>query len=96
MLLMSGGAKNYFGELSFRKGETFKISVVSENDVELEIGILSITTEQVFSDIVKSGEGEFTITIPEAGEYRIYVSNKDEQSTNFVMKLSKAIEGPIV
>lgn len=93
---MGGGTENNFGKLSFRKGDTFKISVVSENDGELEIGIMSITTEQVFSDIVKNGEGKFIITIPEDGEYRIYVSNKDEQSAIFDMKLSKAIEGPIV
>jgi hypothetical protein len=93
---MGGWTENKFGELSFRKGETFKISVVGENDGELEIGILSINTEQVFGYVVNSGEGEVTITIPEDGEYRIYVSNKDEQSATFDMKLSKAIEGPIV
>lgn len=93
---MDGGTKNNFGELSFRKGETFKISVLSENDGELEIGILSINTEEVFSDIVKSRENEVIITVPEDGEYRIYISNKDEQSATFDMKLSKAIEGPIV
>ncbi|MCM3631891.1 hypothetical protein [Paenibacillus camelliae] len=93
---MSGRTENNFGEMSFRKGETFKISVKSENEGELEIGVMSITTEQVYSDTVKSGEGEFIIKIPEEGKYRIYISNKDEQSANFHMKLSKAIEGPLV
>lgn len=93
---MGGGTENNFGKLSLRKGETFNISVVSGNDGELEIGIMSITTEQVFSHIVKSEEGEFIITIPEDGEYRIYVSNKNDLPVTFDMKLSKAIEGPVV
>ncbi|MGW8444242.1 hypothetical protein ACWGXJ_25355 [Paenibacillus sp. S33] len=93
---MAGGTKNNFGELSFHKGETFTISVESKYQGELEIGIMSITTEQVFSDIVSVEKGEFIIKIPEDGDYRIYVGNKDVKSTTFDLKLSKAIEGPIV
>nr|WP_154892614.1 hypothetical protein [Paenibacillus xylanexedens] len=93
---MDGGSKNNFGVLTFHKGETFTISVESEYQGELEIGIMSKTTEKVFSEVVKSEKGEFNITIPEDGEYRVYVGNKDAKATNFILKLSKAIEGPIV
>lgn len=93
---MAGGSKNNFGELAFHNGETFTISVESEYQGELEIGIMSITTEKVFSEVVKSEKGEFNITIPEDGRYRVYIGNKDAKSTTFILKLSKAIEGPIV
>jgi hypothetical protein len=93
---LTGGAYINFGEMPFQKGETFTLSVISEEESALEIGIMSISTEQVYSDLVKTGTGTVSITIPEDGDYRIYVSNKASDAADFKLKLSKAIEGPIV
>lgn len=93
---LTGGASIQFGELPFQKGETFTLSVISEEERALAIGIMSISTEQVYSDLVKTGTGTVSITILEDGDYRIYVSNKASDAADFELKLSKAIEGPIV
>jgi hypothetical protein len=64
---LTGGASIQFGELPFQKGETFTLSVISEEERALAIGIMSISTEQVYSDLVKTGTGTVSITIPEDG-----------------------------
>lgn len=92
---LNGEATINFAELPFQKGEVFTLSVVSEEERALEIGIMSISTKQVYSDLVKSRTGSVNITVPEDGDYRIYISNKASDAANFELKLSKAIEGPI-
>lgn len=91
-----GGASNNFGELPFKKGESFTLLVTSEEERALEIGLMSISTEQVYSELVRTGTGTVVIPIPEDGKYRVYVNNKSSYAADFELKLSKAIEGPIV
>jgi len=93
---LGGEATNNFGELPFNKGESFTLTVTSEEERSLEIGLISISTEQVYSELVKTGKGTVVISIPEDGKYRVYVRNKSLDAADFDLKLSKAIKGPIV
>lgn len=71
------------------------MSVVNEEEKTLEIGIMSISTKQVYSDLVKSRIGSVNVTVSEDGNYRIYIGNKASEAANFELNFSKAIEGPI-
>ncbi|WP_422660583.1 hypothetical protein ACK8P5_08905 [Paenibacillus sp. EC2-1] len=93
---LSGEGSNNFGELPFRKGESFTLSVSSEEVRSLEIGLKSISTEKVYKELVREGTGSVVISIPEDGKYRVYIKNKSSDTAEFKMILSKAIEGPIV
>ena len=93
---LAGGASVQFGELSFQKGETFTLSVFSEEERALAIGIISISTGQVYSDLVKTGTGTVSIPIPEDGDYRVHVGNQSSDAANFELRLSQAIPGAIV
>lgn len=95
-ITLNGGGYNNFAELPFQKGEKFTLSVTSQEERELEIGLLSISTDQEYGEVVKTGTGTVSITIPEDGEYRIYVRNHAADAAEFTLQLSKAIEGPIV
>ncbi|MFD0716290.1 hypothetical protein [Paenibacillus sp. GCM10027626] len=94
-ITLRGKGYNNFAQLSFQKGETFTLAVTSKEEGELEIGLLSISTEQEYGEFVKTGTGKVSITIPEDGEYRIYVRNHATDTADFQLRLSKAIEGPI-
>lgn len=90
------GEYTNFAELPFQQGETFTLSVISQEALDLEVGLLSISTDEEFGERVKSLTGEVSITIPEDGEYRIYLRNHATEPADFELHLSKAIEGPIV
>ncbi|MDQ0170630.1 hypothetical protein [Paenibacillus tundrae] len=94
-IYMSASRSNNFGQLPFKQDESFKMVVTSEKVNELEIGLMSIANERIYSEIVKSGTGSVTIKVPESGMYRIYVNNLSPDSVQFQLKLGKAIEGPI-
>ncbi|WP_338542486.1 hypothetical protein [Paenibacillus tundrae] len=94
-IYMSASRSNNFGQLPFKQDESFKMVVTSEKVNELEIGLMSMTDEQIYSEIVESGTGSVTIKVPESGMYRIYVNNLSPDSVQFQLKLGKAIEGPI-
>lgn len=93
---IKGKGYNNFAELPFKKGETFTMWITSKEERELEIGLLSISTEQEYGEVIKTGTGEVSITIPEDGDYRVYIRNHDSRSADFELQLSQAIEGPIV
>lgn len=94
-IYMSDSRSTNFGQLPFKQSESFKMVVTSEKVNELEIGLMSMTDEQIYSEIVESGTGNVTIKVPESGMYRIYVNNLSPDSVQFQLKLGKAIEGPI-
>lgn len=87
---------NNFGELPFEQGESFKMIVTSEELNQLEIGLMSISSEQIYSEVVESGTGSVVIKVPESGMYRIYVNKISSEPAHFKLELGKAIEGPIV
>ena len=92
---LAGGASVQFGELAFRKGETFELSASGEAERPLKLGIVSISTGQVYGDLVETGTGTVSLAIPEDGEYRIYVGNEASAPAVFELRLSRAIDGPI-
>ncbi|MCM3173003.1 MULTISPECIES: hypothetical protein [unclassified Paenibacillus] len=94
-IYMSASRSNNFGQLPFKQDESFKMDVTSEKVNELEIGLMSISSEQIYSEIVASGTGSVVIKVSESGMYRIYVNNLSPDSVQFKLKLGKAIEGPI-
>ncbi len=93
---LTAGSSNNFGERDLLKGEAITWTVECEQERELNIGIMSISTEKVYSEIVKVGTGTITFTIPEDGNYRIYVENNSLDDANFHLILDKKLEGPIV
>lgn len=94
-ITLRGNGYNNFAELSFQKGETFTLLVTSKEEGELEIGLLSISTGEEYGEFVKTGTGKVSITIPEDGDYLIYIRNHASVAADFKLELSKAIEGPI-
>ncbi|OAB40870.1 hypothetical protein PMSD_00840 [Paenibacillus macquariensis subsp. defensor] len=90
------GSSNNFGERALVKGETITWNVKSEQDRELIIGIMSVSTEKVYSELVKVGTGTVSLTIPEDGDYRIYVKNNSVSDANFRLILDRKLEGAIV
>ncbi|MFM1654771.1 M56 family metallopeptidase [Brevibacillus sp. B_LB10_24] len=87
--------ENNFGQAAWAKGETVTWSVACEQVRELEIGIMSVSTEKVYSKRVATGTGTITITVPEDGDYRIYVKNHAKEVAKFLLKLDKDF-GPLV
>ncbi|RXZ79093.1 M56 family metallopeptidase [Paenibacillaceae bacterium] len=85
-----------FGKAAWAEGETITWKVESEDAGELEIGVISVTTNIVYSETVRTGTGNVVLTIPEDGEYRIYINNKSSESANFQLELHEPMEGPLV
>lgn len=85
-----------FAKVPFQKGETFTLSVIGEEALDVEVGLLLISTDAEFGGRVNAAGGEVNITIPADGEYRIYMRNHAEEPANFELHLSKVIEGPLV
>lgn len=93
---LTAGSTNNFGKRDLVKGEVITWTIESEQERILEIGIMSVSTKKVISELVKSGTGAVTLTIPEDGDYRIYVKNNSVDDAKFLLKLDKKLEGPIV
>ncbi|GGG11216.1 hypothetical protein GCM10010912_64550 [Paenibacillus albidus] len=93
---MIGGGSNNFGQESWEQGETISFSVTSEQDQKLEIGIMSIATEEVFTETLQTGTGTVDIEVPENGDYRIYIKNHSPDRADFVIKLNKELLSPLV
>lgn len=84
-----------FGYLPLKKGEDFSLTVTSKQKRTIEIGIKSVSTDQLYSQKVKSGTGTMITTIPEDGEYRIYVKNHSAaKAVEIDLMLSKTMIGP--
>ncbi|WP_139992214.1 hypothetical protein [Paenibacillus paridis] len=86
---------NNFGIIPWTQGETFTLTVESVREQELEIGIMSVSTDEIYSETIESGTGSVDIVIPEDGDYRVFIQNNELNKAEFLLKLSKAIEGPI-
>ncbi|MBP1994213.1 M56 family metallopeptidase [Paenibacillus eucommiae] len=93
---LAAGRSNNFGKMAWKKGEPITFSVQSEEIGELEIGIMSVSTDKVYSEIVTTGTGIVNITVPEDGDYRVYIKNNAIDIVHFQLKLNKKLEGPLV
>jgi hypothetical protein len=62
--------KQYVGE-----GQRVTFNVTSRYDSDIVIGIKSLTTGQVYSEILKTGTGLIVIDVPVADEYSFYIEN---------------------
>jgi hypothetical protein len=94
--LAAGNSINFGKTAWVIKGETITFSIECEQERKLEIGIMAISTEKVYSKIVKTGTGTIAITVPEDGEYRVYLKNHASDRADFQLKLNKKLEGPLV
>jgi beta-lactamase regulating signal transducer with metallopeptidase domain len=92
---LAAGQENNFGRAAWAKGETVTWSVECEQEGELEIGIMSVSTKKVYSQRIATGTGTVTITVPEDGDYRVYVKNHAKDVVRFLLKLDKNF-GPLV
>lgn len=93
---MAGGSSNNFAQETWAKGETISFSVSNSQEQELEIGIMSIATEEVFSGNIRTGTGTVDIKVPEDGNYRIYIKNHSADVADFEVKLNKELLSPLV
>jgi len=93
---MAPGTSNNFGIMPRSKGEMVSMSVSSDQERALVVGIMSVSTEEIYSERLETGTGTITVTVPEDGDYRIYVSNDAIVAAHFQLKLDRALEGPIV
>ena len=62
--------KQYVGE-----GQLVTFNVTSRYNNDIVIGIKSLTTGQVYSEILKTGTGLIVIDVPVADEYSFYIEN---------------------
>lgn len=93
---MSGGNSNNFGRETWGKGEIISFSVTNSEEQELEIGLMSVETEEIISETLRTGTGIVEITIPEDGVYRIYIKNHAPDPANFEVNLNKELLSPLV
>ncbi|MGE7948938.1 hypothetical protein [Lysinibacillus sp. NPDC093688] len=83
-----GGAELNLGNERLEKGKNITFSLVSDEEREIEIGIISISTEEIYSNIVKNGNGIVDIIVPYNDDYSIYVKNNDSDTANLNIKLN--------
>ena len=62
--------KHFIGE-----GQRVTFNITSRYDSDIVIGIKSIATGQVYSEILKTGTGSIIIDVPVADEYSLYIEN---------------------
>lgn len=72
------------------------MSVESGQENELEIGIKSVSSDRVYSESIPSGTGTVTITVPEDGEYHVYLKNKSAVEAHFRLIMDEPLTGPLV
>lgn len=85
-----------FSVLSLQQDDVFTLDVSGLQAGVLEVGLLSIANNQIHTGTVNSEQNHVSITVPESGEYRIYLHNLANQRAEFQLELGEAIEGPIV
>lgn len=76
------GKEFEIGKATWGKDEQITLSVKSERENELEVGVRSISTGNVYSETVKTGTGTVTIPISVDGDYEIFVKNNSLSSAN--------------
>lgn len=83
-----GGADLNIGKEQLEKDKTITFSLESKEESEIVIGIMSVSTKEIYSDVVKNGTGIVDILVPQNDEYRIYVKNNDTNSVNLNIELN--------
>lgn len=96
MVRLTAGGNNNFWEIGLLKGEVITWTIESEQGRILEIGIMSVSTKKVISEMVNYGTCIVILTIPEDGDYRIYVKYNSVDDAKFLLRLDKKLEGPII
>ncbi|WP_277468366.1 MULTISPECIES: hypothetical protein [unclassified Paenibacillus] len=72
------------------------MKVESDQEYKLEIGIMSVSSNQVYSEVVPGGTGEIKITVPADGDYRVYIKNHAAKEAHFRLILDEPLTGPLV
>lgn len=83
-----GGADLNIGKEQLEKDRTITFSLESKEESEIVIGIMSVSTKEIYSDVVENGTGIVDILVPQNDEYRIYVKNNDTNSVNLNIELN--------
>ncbi|MFE4710285.1 hypothetical protein ACFRAM_05350 [Paenibacillus sp. NPDC056722] len=92
---LGAGRDNNFAKMAWKKDEDIIFSVQCEQEQELEVGIMSVSTDEVYSGTVATGTGKVTITVPKDGDYRVYIKNHTDHAAHFILELNKKLEGPL-
>lgn len=93
---LAAGNDNNFAVMDRTQGETLTMRVESEQEGKLEVGIMSVSTDKIYSKSVPHGTGTVTITVPADGEYRVYIKNHSVEEAHFRLILDKQLTGPLV
>ncbi|WP_054941318.1 hypothetical protein [Paenibacillus ihuae] len=93
---LAAGRDNNFAVMSRKQDETLTMSVESEQEIKLEIGIISVSSDKIYSESIPSGTGTVTITVPEDGDYRVYIKNHSALEAHFRLILDEPLTGPLV
>ncbi|AIQ48128.1 hypothetical protein R70723_21110 [Paenibacillus sp. FSL R7-0273] len=93
---LSAGMGTNFAVMNKKQGDVLVMKVESDEGNKLEIGILSVSSDEVYSEVIPGGTGEITITVPEDGDYRVYIKNHAAQEAHFRLILDEALTGPLV
>lgn len=85
-----------FAIMNEKQGDVLTMKVESEQENKLEIGIMSVSSDQVYSEVIPDGTGEIKITVPADGEYRMFIKNHSSKGVTFRLILDKPLTGPLV
>ncbi|WP_221797977.1 hypothetical protein [Paenibacillus typhae] len=93
---LAAGNDTNFAIMNEKQGVILTMRVESEQENKLEIGIMSVSSDQVYSEVVPGGTGEIKIAVPADGEYRMYIKNHSSNEAKFHLILNKPLTGPLV
>ncbi len=93
---LAAGRDNNFAVMRRKQDETLTMSVESDQEIKLEIGIISVSSDKIYSESVLSGTGTVTITVPEDGDYRVYIKNHSALEAHFRLILDEPLTSPLV
>lgn len=93
---LGAGRDTNFAVMNKKQGDILVMNVESDQEYKLEIGIMSVSSDQVYSEVVPGGTGEIKITVPADGDYGMYIKNHAAKEARFRLILDEPLTGPLV
>ena len=82
------------GKTAWRKGEIINFSIKSEEEQSIEVGFISTSSKLITSEVVKTGNGTFNLTVPEDDEYSLYCKNNTSSNVKFRVTIDRPMDKP--
>ncbi len=82
------------GLTTWKKDEVVHFSVESDQAQSVEVGFISTSSKVLTSEIVTTGTGTFTLTVPNDDEYSLYAKNNTASDVRFTVVIDKPMDRP--